>query len=150
MGFLATSAYLQPERETKVSIYLDDNLRPQVKIEVPTGRAVLNYTQWFILVTFKDNIPKAEVHELGDSSHALSIHCGRYVRTATKNIQVLLSKKEWTYLMELASACINRQVIRFSRFQDDLVTWWLSVCKKEPFLQPQMQMVLISIVCMMN
>ena len=68
MGFLATSAHLQRERETKkFSIYLDDNLRPQVKIEAPTGRTVLNYTQWFILVTFKDNIPRGEVHELGDS-----------------------------------------------------------------------------------
>ena len=68
MGFLANSAYLQPEREKtkKDSIYLDDNLRPQGKIEAPTGRAVLNYTQWFILVTFKVNIPKGEVHELGD------------------------------------------------------------------------------------
>ena len=43
MGFLATLLYLQPEREkTKnVSIYQDDNLRTQVKIESPTGRAVL-------------------------------------------------------------------------------------------------------------
>jgi len=60
---------------------------------------VLNYTQWFILVTYKDNIRKGEVHEHGDSSHTLSIHCGRYVRIATKNIQVILSKKEWTYRM---------------------------------------------------
>ena len=100
---------------------MDDNLRPQVKIEAPTGRARLNYTQWFILVTFKDNIPKGKLHELGDSSHTLSIHCGWYVRITSKNIQVLLSKKEWTYLMQLASACINRQVIRFSKLHDDLV-----------------------------
>ena len=67
--------YNPNEKQTKkVSIYLDDNLRSQVKIEAPTGRAVLNYTQWFILVTFKDNIPKGEVHELGDSSHTLSVH----------------------------------------------------------------------------
>ena len=26
--------------------------------------------------------------------------------------------------MELASACINRQVIRFSRLQDELIPWW--------------------------
>ena len=94
------------------------------KIEAPTGRAVLNYTQWFNLVAFKNHIPKGEVHELGDWSHTLPIHCGRYVRIVTKNIQLLLSKNEWTYLMEIASACINRQVIWFSRLQDDLVTWW--------------------------
>jgi len=63
------------EKETKkVSLYLVDNLRPQVKIETPSGRALLNYTQWFILVTFKDNIPQGEVHELGDSRHTLSLH----------------------------------------------------------------------------
>ena len=82
------------EKQTKnVSIYLDDNLTPQEKIEAPTGRAVLNYTQWFILVTFKDNVPNCEVHELGDLSHTLSLHCVRYERIATKNIQVLLSKR---------------------------------------------------------
>ena len=95
-----------------------------MKIETPSGRALLNDTQWFILVTFKDDIPKGKLHELGDSSHTLSIHCGRYVRIATKNIQVLLSTKGWAYLMELAIACINRKVIRFSRLQDDLVQLW--------------------------
>jgi len=134
---LLQRTYNLNEKQTKkVSIYLDDNLRPQVKIEAPKGRAVLNYTQWFILVTFKDNIPKGEVHELGDSAHTLSVHCGRYVRIATKNIQVLLSKKEWTYLMELASACINRQVIRFSRLQDDLVPWWNKCLQERAFSTP--------------
>ena len=32
--------------------------------------------------------------------------------------------------MELASDCINRQVIRFSRLQDDLVEW-LNKCLRE-------------------
>ena len=148
---LLQRTYNLNEKQTKnVSIYLDGILRPQVKIEAPKGRAVLNYTQWFILVTFKDNIPKGEVHELGVSAHTLSVHCGRYVRIATKNIQVVLSKKEWTYLMELASACIKRQVIRFIRLR---MTWYhggISVCKKEHFIRRRMQMALISIVCMMN
>jgi len=103
---------------------LDYNFRPQMKIENPSSRALLNYTEWFILVTFKDNIPKSEVHELGDSRHSLSLHCGRYIRITSENTQVLLSKKDWAYIMELASACINRQAIRFSRLQDDLVEWW--------------------------
>jgi len=61
-------------------VYLDDNLRPHVKIEAPSGRALLNDTRWFILVTFKDNTPKGKVLELGDSDHTLSKHCGRYIR----------------------------------------------------------------------
>jgi len=91
-----------------------------VKTEAPSGCALLNDTQWFILVTFKDNIPKGEVHELGDT---LSVHFVRYIRIASENTQVLLRKKYWVYLMELASTCIDRQVIRFSRLQDDLVDW---------------------------
>ena len=100
---------------------MDNNLRPHVKIKVPSGRALLNNTQWFIMVTFKDNIPQGKVYKLGDSYHKLSMHCGRYIRIRSKNTQVLLSKKDWAFLMELASACINKQIIRFSRLQDDLV-----------------------------
>ena len=80
-------------------------------------------TQWSILVTFKDKIPKGEVHELGDSRNTLPMHCGRYIRITSENTQVLLSRKYWAYLIELASACIDREAIRFSRLQDDLVEW---------------------------
>jgi hypothetical protein len=121
---LLQSSYCLNEKETKnVSVPLDDNLRSQVKIEAPSYRALLNDTQWFILVIFKDNIPKGEVHELGDSRHTLSMHCGRYIRITGEKTQVFLSKKEWAYLMELASACIDRQVFRFSRLQDDLLQY---------------------------
>jgi len=37
--------YCPNEKETKLaSVYLDDNLRPQVKIESPSRRALLNDT----------------------------------------------------------------------------------------------------------
>jgi hypothetical protein len=90
---LLRRTYFLNEQETKyVSIYLNDNLKPQVKIGSSSGHAVLNDTQWFILVTFKSDIPKGEVHELGDSHHTLSVHCGRYIRITSENAQVLLSK----------------------------------------------------------
>ena len=55
------------EQETKyVSVYLNENLNPQVKIGTSSGHVVLNDLQWFILVTFKSNISNNEVHELGD------------------------------------------------------------------------------------
>ena len=41
---LLQRTYNLNEKQTKDTIYLDDNLRPQVKIEAPKGRAVLNYT----------------------------------------------------------------------------------------------------------
>ena len=76
------------------------------------------------------------MHELGVSSHTLSIHCGRYVRITSKNIQVLLSKKDWEYLIKLASVCINTQVIRFSRLLDDLLQWWNKCLQEKAFSTP--------------
>jgi len=92
-GLLRRTYYLN-EQETKyVSIYLNNyDLKPQVKIG-KSGHAVLNEIEWFILVTFKSDIPKNEVHELGDSQHTLSVYCGRYIRITSENTQVCLSKK---------------------------------------------------------
>ena len=109
-GLLRRTYYLN-EQETKyVSIYLNnDDLKPNLKIGTSLGHAVLNEIQWFILVTFKSDIPKNEVHELGDSQHTLSVYCGRYIRMS-QNTQVYLSKKDWSQLMDLASGCIDREV----------------------------------------
>ena len=87
-------------------------------------------------MTIIDNIPKGKLHELGDSSHTLSINCGLYVRVTSKIVQVLLSIKERSYVMQLASACINRQVIRCSRLQDDLVQWWNKFLQERAFSTP--------------
>ena len=62
------------------SSYLNEDLKPQVKIGTSSNHVVLNDLQWFILVTFKSNISKNEVHELGDPSLTLSMYCGRYIR----------------------------------------------------------------------
>ena len=84
------------------------NLRPQINIETPSGRARLNDTRWFILITFEDDIPKREMHEICDSRNTLSKHCGRYILNTSETILVLLGKKELAYLMELAIACIDK------------------------------------------
>jgi len=62
--------------------------------------------QWFILVTFKSNTAKNEVHELGDPRHNLSMYCGQYIRITSENTQVYLSKKDWT---DGFSECLHRQ-----------------------------------------
>jgi len=50
------------EQETKyVSVYLNENLKPQVKIGTSSGHVVLNDLQWFIIVTFKNNVFKNEM-----------------------------------------------------------------------------------------
>lgn len=137
MALLLRRTYYLNDRETKyVSIYLSDDLKPQVKIGTSTGHAVLSDTQWFILVTFKNSIPKSEVHELGDSRHTLSMYCGRYIRITSEDTRVYLSKKDWSLLMDLASACIDRQVIKFGRLQDELVEWRNKCVESKSFADP--------------
>jgi len=94
-----------------------------VDIETSSGYVVLNDLHWFILVTFKSIISKNEVYEFGDSRHTLSMYCWRYIRITSENTQVYLSKKHWSQMMDLASACIDRQLIKFCRLQDELVEW---------------------------
>ena len=125
------------EQETYyVSVYLYENLKPQVKIGTTSGHVVLNDLQWFILVTWKSNISKNEVHELGDSRHTLSMYCGRYICITSENTQMYLSKKDWSQLMDLASACIDRQVIKFCRLQDQLVEWRDNCVVSKCFCKP--------------
>ena len=92
--WLLRRTYYLNEQQTKyVSIYLNDNnLKPEVKIGTHSGHAVLDKMQWFILVTFKSDMPKNELHELGDPQHTLSVYCGRYIRISSEKTQVLLTK----------------------------------------------------------
>ena len=76
--------------------------------------------EWFILVTFKSDIPKNEVHRLGETKHTLSVYCEQYIRITSENTQVHLGRKDWSPLMDLASACIDREVIKYGRLQHEL------------------------------
>jgi hypothetical protein len=108
MQSLLHRTYYLNAKETKyVSIYLNDDLKPQVKTGTSSGHAVLNDTQWFILVTFKSEIPKSEVHKLGDSRQTLSMYCGRYVRITSENTQMHLNKRLVT--ADGFSKCLHRQ-----------------------------------------
>jgi len=110
------------EQETKyVSVYLNGDLKTQVKVWTSSDNVVLNDLQLFILVTFRSNISRNEVHKLGESRHTLSMYCGRYIHITCENTQVYLSKKDWPKLMGLASACIERDVVKFCRLEDVLV-----------------------------
>jgi len=106
-----------------------------VKIGTSSGHAVLNDAQWFILVTFKSDIPQGEVHQLGDSRRTLSMYCGRYIRIASEKTQLCLSKKDWPQPKDLASACIDRQVIKFCRLEDELVEWRNKYFESKSFCQ---------------
>jgi hypothetical protein len=97
---------------------------------------VLNEIQWFILVTFKGDIPKNKVHELGDSQQILSVYCVRYIRIESENPQVYLSKNDWSLLMDLASGFIDREVIKFGRLQDKLSEWRNRCFNSKSFCTP--------------
>ena len=124
MTVLLRRTFFFNEQGTKyISVYVNGDLKPQVNIGTSSGHVVLNDLQWFILLTFKSDILKMEVHELGDSRHNLPMYSGRYIRITNENTQVYLTKNYWSQLMDLASACIDREVIILCRLQDELVEW---------------------------
>jgi hypothetical protein len=103
-----------------VSVFLDENLTPQVKIVCSSRAIVLNRMQWFILSTFKDPIPKDVIHELRDSNHTLELYCGRYIRITSDDVLILLSKSQWSYLKYLGRSCINRQIIKMVHLYENM------------------------------
>ena len=119
-----------------MSLYLGEDLKPYVKIATPSGHVVLNITQWFILVTFKSDIPKNQVHELGDLQHTVSVYCGRYIRITSENTLVYLRKNDWKELLGLASSCLDRRIIRFDRLQDELLEWRNKCLESKSFCNP--------------
>ena len=125
------------KQETKyVSIYRNEDLKTLVKIGTSSGHVIFTDIQWFILVTFKSNISKNEVHELGDPHHTQSMYCERYIRITIEKTQVYLSKNDWSELMDLASVCIDRQVITVCRLQDELVKWGDKCVQSKCFCTP--------------
>jgi len=45
------------------------------------------------------------------------------IRITSENTQVHQSKNDWSQLLDLASACIDREVIKYGRHQEDLAEW---------------------------
>jgi hypothetical protein len=119
-----------------ICIYLDENLTPQVKMACSTSHVVLNQIQWFILVTFKSQTPKGEVQELGDSLHTLSMYCGQYIRITSEDAQVVLNKSGWSFLMDLTSSCMDRQILKYFRLPDELVEWRNRCFETKSFCTP--------------
>ena len=120
-----TSTYLLPQWTTKyVSTYLnDDNLKPEVKIGTPSVHTVLNEVQWYILVTFKSNIPKNEVQRTWwQPTYPVSVLCTVYPHhewqhsSASKQTRLVATHG-------LESACIDTEVIKYGRLQNELVEW---------------------------
>ena len=113
--------FVYTEEEQVRDHILDVNLTPQVKIVSSSRTVVLNQIQWFILVTFKDHIPKDVLHELGDSRHTLDLYCRRYIRITSDDVHMFLNKSLWAYLMELISFYIDRQKMKLFLLYDEFI-----------------------------
>jgi len=97
---------------------------------------VLNEIQWFILITFKSDISKNEMNELGELQHILSVYCGRYICITSGNTQVYLSKKDWSQLMDFENGCTDSEVIKYGRLQDELLEWCNKCFEFKSFFTP--------------
>ena len=88
-----------------------------MSIETSSGNVVLNDIQWSSLMTFKRIIIKLSIaRKWSLASHPVNVH------VTFHNTQVYISKK-CSQLVDLSIACIDRQVIKFSRLQHELVEW---------------------------
>jgi len=85
-GLLRRTFFFNQQETKYVPVCLNENLKPQVKNGPSSSHVILNDLEWFILVTFKSNMSKNEVHKLSDSRHTLSMYCGRFIRITIENI----------------------------------------------------------------
>jgi hypothetical protein len=60
------------------------------------------------------------MHVLGQSRHTLDLYCRRNICIMSDDIHVLLNKSQWAYLMEVASSCIDRQIMKVFKLCDEL------------------------------
>jgi hypothetical protein len=51
------------------------------------------------------------------------MYCGRYIRFKCASDQVVLLLTEWSYLLKLASACLDRQIRKLSVLQEEVSAW---------------------------
>jgi hypothetical protein len=58
------------------------------------------------------------------------------MRITSENTQEHLSKTDWSQVMDLASACVDRQVIKFWRLKDELVEWRNKCLESKYFCTP--------------
>ena len=47
-----------------------------------------------------------------------------------------LSKKDWSQLLDLASGCIDREVIKYGRLQEELAEWRNKCFESKSFCTP--------------
>jgi hypothetical protein len=130
---LETTYFLNKKQSKYISIYLDRDLTPHVKIGSYSHRIVMDQLVWHILTALKDDVKHSTIHKLGDTDYALDVYRVRYFRITNYEEKVCLSKREWTYLLHLSTCCINRQLCKLDMLYDDLKLWYNSVINLKEF-----------------
>jgi hypothetical protein len=119
-----------------VSVFLNEYFIPHVKIGTSTHQVVLNPTEWFTLVSFKNKIFKKSCYQLGDSHLFLDTHYNRSIRITCYNSYVLLSKGQWRTLLHLSNSNINAQILKLFEVHHELVQWRDNCIRSNAFCAP--------------
>jgi hypothetical protein len=119
-----------------VSVFLNEYFTPHVKIGTSTHQVVLNPTEWFTLVSFKNKTFKNSYYRLGDIHLFLDTHYNRSIRIICYNSYVLLSKGQWRTLLHLSNSNINAQILKLFDVHHELVQWRDNCIRSNAFCAP--------------
>jgi hypothetical protein len=119
-----------------VSVFLKEYFIPHIKIGTSTHQVVLNPTEWFTLVSFKNKFFKNSCYRLGDSHLSLDTHYNRSIRSTCYNSYVLLSKSQWRTFVHLSNSNINAQILKLFEVHHKLVQWRDNCIRSNAFCAP--------------
>jgi hypothetical protein len=119
-----------------VSIFLNEYFIPHVKIVTPTHQVVLNPTEWFTLVYFKNKIFENACYRLGDSHQFLDTYYNLSIQITCYNSYVLLSKGQWRNLSHVSNCNINAQILKLFEVHHELVQWRDNCIRSNAFCAP--------------
>ena len=119
-----------------VSVTLNSDLVPEVRIVCGTDSVLLPKKQWFILISLKNCVPNNIFHNLGDSRYMVTSYCGRYVHIVCDSENIILTFSQWESLMEIADMYINMDLIGLIKVRQDLVSWKARCLRSGMFAEP--------------
>jgi hypothetical protein len=126
---------LLPEPEEKhFTIFLDENVTPQMKMVRSSITVVLNHVQWLVQVTFKDLIPKDVIYELCDSRHTLDfLYSRQYMCIVSDDVLYYWISRSGHIWWNWLSSCIDMQITKLLKLHDDIIQWRNKCLESESF-----------------
>lgn len=118
MLLLEQDYFLNKHQKKYVSISLDAEPTPRVKIACLSRCVVMKRRMWFFVMS-KDCV--STVRTFDDCT--LDVCRGRYLRIIHISYKMILGEAEWTYLIHLAFRCLNWQLHKPNISCHDLKQW---------------------------